>query len=556
MKNLLIATLATFASVVCFGQTKSVKVPPNKDTVLVTSVTTTTVVPAQVTTNTTITTTVLPTTPGPTPGPGGELPLVFTPETGYIELPFARVEQWFDQNYAAIPTTAAPAQRLDVYWRFLWTQIEGPTAGSYSWVKLDQVFNAAIQKRQRVGIGIFLHCPGGCDPFNGPVFYDGFSSGYPLYLHQLMQAESVKDAAIGTTAGNRAWVPNWNSTNFLNRLQALAFAIRDHINATSFNGVPYKSVLNYVDVRVMGSYGEWHHAGIVDNMNQYPAGMRPVVSTYKRIIDIHISAFPNNPLVMLLGALDAERLNNTLTPVEVTNYALTVANNWGPLGIRADQQGSLQWNDPDNYVNQYMQNNTKNWQGGPLFNTYTMNRWKTSPLVGEPENNSDNPNLQTLVAQAQLYRRNSVGNGNFTRSTGADQNMRNAANVMGYRLAPAGGKIVYSGSAVVITINWQNTGMTPIYETWETVLQIVNSTGQVVQTKISTFKPRLFQPASGGTTITDSLPGLPVGSYTAVLTVRDPTGYRTPLPLFIKGRNPNGSYTLGSFTIGQAIVNN
>jgi hypothetical protein len=388
------------------------------------------------------------------------------------------------------------------------------------------------------------------------VFYDGFSSGYPLYLHQAMQAESVKDAVLGTTAGNRAWVPNWNSPTFLNRGQALLIAMRDHINATSFNGVPYQAVLNYIDIRFLGSYGEWHHAGIVDNMSQYPTGMRPVVATYKKIIDMHIVAFPNNPLVMLLAALDAERLNNTLTPVEVTNYALTVSNAWGPLGIRADQQGSLQWNDQQNYVNQYMQNNTKNWQGGPLFNTYTMNRWKTSPLVGEPENNSDNPNLQTLVAQAQMYKRNSVGNGNYTRSAGADQNMRNAANVMGYHLTLTGGKITYSQTAVTVALNWQNTGMTPVYETWETVIDIVNATGQTVQSKISQFKPRLFLPAQSAATFTDNLAGLPVGSYTATVTIKDPKGYRQPLPLFIKGRNPNGSYTLASFTVGANITNN
>lgn len=549
MKKFLRSLLTVPAFIAGFGyvagQTKAVKIPPNKDTVLVTSTTTTTTA-----TNTVITTTTIPTTPGPQPGPGGEIGLSFTQETGYLELPFARVEQWFDQNFAAIPTAANPGQRLDVYWRFLWTQLEGPTQGSYSWVKLDQVFNAAIAKRQKVSIGVFLHCPGGCDPFNGPVFYDGFSSGYPFYVHTAMQSESVKDAAIGNGAANRAWVPNWNSNFLMTREEALLNAIRDHINITSFSGVPYQNVLNYIDIRLMGSYGEWHHAGIVDNMSQYPAGMRPTVATYKRLINMHIASFPNNPLVMLLATLDAERLNNTLTPIEVTNYALTVSNAWGPLGIRADQQGSLQWNDPDNYVNQYMQNNTKSWQGGPLFNTYTMTRWKTSPLVGEPENNSDNPNLQTLVAQAQLYKRNSVGNGNFTRSTGADQNMRNAANAMGYHLTLTGGKITFSQTAVAIALNWQNTGMTPVYETWQTVLDIVNSTGQVVQSKISVFKPRLFLPATSAATFTDNLPGLPVGSYTAVLTIRDPKGYRAPLPLFIKGRNPNGSYTLASFTVG------
>jgi hypothetical protein len=134
--------------------------------------------------------------------------------------------------------------------------------------------------------------------------------------------------------------------------------------------------------------------------------------------------------------------------------------------------------------------------------------------------------------------------------------MRNAANVMGFKLILTGGKVSYSSQAVTVALNWQNTGLTPVYETYDATIEIINATGQVVQSKISTFKPRLFLPATSAATFTDNLPGLPVGSYTAILTVKDPTGYRAPLPLHIKGRNQNGSYTLGSFTIGPNITNN
>lgn len=524
------------------AQVRTVKIPPNKDTVLVTSTTTVTT-----TSNIVITTTVLPTTPtNPPPGgSSGEIALSFTPETAYIQPAFAGAEDWNGQNYSPIPSPN-PQARKDLYFRFLWTQLEGQTQGFYNWAVFDQWINRAIQNRQRFSFGVFLHCPGGCDPFNGPVSYDGAPSGYPLYLHRLMQNESVKDRIINST-----WVPAWNSPTFLNRLHALNLAIRDHINSTSFNGIRYRDVIGYIDIRYMGSYGEWHHAGIVDPVSNYPAGMRPVVSTYKFIIDSHISAFPNNQLVMLLATLDAERLNNTMTPVEVTNYALNARNNYGPLGIRSDQRGSLQWNDQGNYVRQYMENNFKNWQGGPMFNTLTMSRWQTAPLVGEPENNNDNPNLQTLVAQTTFYHQNSIGNGNYTRSSGADANMRNAAMIMGYKLAPTGGKIVWSPSGVVVTLNWRNTGLTPNYENWNAVIDIVNSSGVVVRTVTSSFKARLFLPAQSSVPFTDTLTALPAGSYSAKLTVRDPTGYREPLALQIKGRNADGSYTLGSFMISQ-----
>lgn len=536
----LILPLLTMAFFVSAAQVRTVKIAPNKDTVLVTSTTTVTT-----TSNTVITTIVLPTTPtNPPPGgSSGEIALSFTPETAYIQPAFAGAEDWNGQNYSPIPSPN-PQARKDLYFRLLWTQLEGPTQGSYNWTVFDQWINRAITNKQRFSFGVFALCPGGCDPFNGPVNYGGAPSGYPLYLHNLMQAESVKDRIMSGT-----WVPNWNSQNFLGRLNALNMAIRDHINTGSFNGVPYKNVIGYIDIRIMGSWGEWHHAGIVDNMNQYPAGMRPVVSTYKWIIDSHISAFPSYQLVMLLAALDAERLNHTLTPIEVTNYALTVRNTWGLLGIRSDQRGSLQWNDQGNYVRQYMENNNKSWQGGPLFSTLTMSRWQTAPLVGEPENNQDNPNLQTLVAQTQFYHQNSVGNGNYTRSSGADANMRNAAMIMGYKLAPLSGKLAWNTSGVTITMNWQNTGLTPNYENWNVVFEIVNSSGAVIRTASSAFKPRLFLPAQSATTFIDNVTALPAGTYSAKMTVRDPTGYREPLALQIKGRNSDGSYTLGSFTV-------
>jgi len=542
MKKLLLPFLI-MAFFVSRGQTKTVKIAPNKDTVLVTSTTITNVVPAVVTTTNTITTTVIPTNPTNPPTGSGEVALSFTTETGYIERPFAGVENWNGQDYAPIPAIN-PAKRLDYYFRFLWTQLEGQTINSYSWLRFDQEINKAITNGQRFSFGIMAVCPGGCDPFNGPVNYNGSSSGYPLYLHNLMQQESVKDRIIEGT-----WVPNWNSINFLNRIDALNNAVRDHINTGSFNGVAYKNVVNYIDIRFMGSYGEWHHAGIVDPISNYPAGMRPIVSTYKRIINSHISAFPNNPLVMLLATLDAERLNNTMTPVEVTHFALTVSNTWGLLGIRSDQRGSLEWNDAGNYVRQYMENNNKSWQGSPLFSTYTMNRWKFASLVGEPENNSDSPQLQTLVSQVQLYHQNSVGNGNYTRSSGADQNMRNAAGIMGYKLILTGGKIAWNSTGVSVSLNWQNTGLTPVYENWVTTIDVVNSLGAVVKTVNSSFNARLFLPGVAATSYTDNLGVIAAGSYTVKLTLKDATGYRQPLPLHIKGRNPDGSYTLGSFSL-------
>jgi len=550
MKKLLFLLPAIIAGFVYSGsaQVKTVKVPPNKDTVLITVTTTTTVVPATASSSTVVTSSTIPTIPGPGPGPDPDpgndkiIDLSFTRTTQYYERPFAGVENWQGQNYSPI----GDGKRLDYYDRLSWSQLEGANIGQYTWSRIDQSINNAISNGQRYSFGIMSVVPGGADPFNGPVFYDGSSSLYPLYLHRLMQSEQVKDQILG-----RTWVPNWNSKNYLDRLDSLNANIARHINNTSFNGVRYRDVVNYIDVRIMGGYGEWHHAGIVDNMSQYPAGMRPTIPTYKRIIDSHIKYFPDNWLVMLLATLDAERLNNTLTPVEVTAYALNARNNAGPLGIRSDQRGSLQWNQQTNYVHQYMENNSKSFNGGPLFSTLTMSRWQVAPLVGEPENNQDNPQLQTLSAQFQMYRQNSIGNGNYTRSTTADNNMRTAAAIAGYRLMLTAGKVAYNKSHINISLSWQNIGLTPNYENWQVVYQLQNAAGAVVWSGNSSFTPKLFLPQSSATAIeqdfifsTSPAPG----SYVLKMAVIDPKGYRQPLPLDITGRDAKGAYLLTPIT--------
>jgi hypothetical protein len=39
---------------------------------------------------------------------------------------------------------------------------------------------------------------------------------------------------------------------------------------------------------------------------------------------------------------------------------------------------------------------------------------------------------------------------------------------------------------------------------------------------------------------------VPGGNYNMYLIIRDPKGYREPLPLFISGRNADGSYLIRS----------
>jgi hypothetical protein len=256
-------------------------------------------------TDTTATTPTTPSTSNP------NLPLK---SFSFTEIPYSStdlvnpgrgIEQWHDRNDVNVPAEGTNSQRTDVYYRFTWTRIEGATQGSYNWAYFDGLVNAAIQRKQRFSFGVMQLYPEGT-PEVGLAAYDGGYSSYPEYLHNLMQSEGVKDWRKGST-----WVPNYNSTHFHARLLALYQAMNTHIQNTSYNGVKYKDVIGYIDVRGYGSWGEWHHGGLVDNVSEFPTGTRATAASLKAIIDAHVKGFPNFPLVSIIATFDANWLPHT-----------------------------------------------------------------------------------------------------------------------------------------------------------------------------------------------------------------------------------------------------
>jgi hypothetical protein len=451
-----------------------------------------------------------------------------------LNAPGRGVEQWHDQNIVNVPTEGVNTQRLDVYYRFVWTKIEGPTLGSYTWTFFDSLVNMAIQKKQKFSFGIMTVYPGGTLQ-NGLVSYDGGNSSYPLYLHTLMQSEAVKDWRTGST-----WTPNYNSTNYQNRLLALHQAIDAHIKSTSYNGVPYKSVISCIDIRGYGAWGEWHSGYTPNNViSDYPAGTFPTVASLKKIVDAHTQGFPDFPLVAMIAAFDAQWLQNTWNPPEIAYYVLTQRNNWGLIGWRRDQ-----WGATDSYLSSYLENNTRSFNG-LVFRDSIMVRWKSSPITGEPPAWNPN-NYADLERQIRLYHATSFGNGNYgvTPTTTIKDRVRASSKACGYRLILESGNLTLNGNNLSISLNWKNTGLAPTYENWNVVFELKNGSNVTVWSGTSQFKPKGFQPLGSATLVTDNFNAVPAGTFNLYLSVKDSNGYRDPLPLAINGRNADGSYTL------------
>ena len=467
-------------------------------------------------------------------------------------------EQWHNGsariNY---PTESNNLESPDLYYRFEWSRLEGASQGSYTWSYFDNLINSAINKGQKFSFGIMTHYSDG-----GYASYDGGTSSYPQYLHNLMQAESSNSR--DWLSSNGVWVPNWNSTNYLGRLRALHVALYDHIMTGSYTPssgphagkrVNYRDVIYCIDIRGYGNWGEWHSGEICD-FNAYPTGRQPTNATFKEIIDLHTEVFDRWPLVMMVAGYDGGFTGISLfgVPAEVSYYALTARNKWGAVGYRRDQ-----WGATDTYLARLMANNNQTYNGSQPFKTYILEKYKYAPVTGEPMPAS--LDMSDLENQVNLYHATSIGNGNWgaqPSNTTVKDNIRKAFKRAGYRIELTGGSASATTSNFTVNLNWKNIGVAPTYEDWKVTYELRNG-NTVVWSGVSSFKPKLFLPSPNATTATDvfNRSGIPQGTYSLHVIVKDSTGYRQPLPLAIQGRGSDGSYVLtSSINIPAASGNN
>jgi hypothetical protein len=463
-------------------------------------------------------------------------------------------EHWgttaWDDNYA--PTIPAGNKvPMNYYTRFNWRDIESDnTQGSYSWTIFDAFAQQAIDDGAMFSFGIMPVCDG-C----------GTAGTIPTYLHNLMQKESATPDWQYKSEG--IWIPNWNSPSWQARWSALLQAVANHINTTTYKGVPLKNALYYVDVRGYGNWGEWH---TYPWRTSTPSNAVATAASLKGIIDAVKAAFPNNQLVIAMGAFDTQ--NDSRVPAEVGYYALTTTNNFGQIGWRRDNLG-------DGGYNSWLTANPATYNG-QKFSDLVMNKWKYAPIGGEPANGGNDKTgadastscgypMCDLVNEVNLFHLSSFGNGNYGTASKSNAQMtaaiRAASLACGYRLVLTGGSMttnLSSGSAFNITLNWQNIGVAPVYENWNVVYELRDASGKVVWTGTSAFTPKAFLPQGSPTAASDNftLGSVSPGTYSMYLIVRDPVNYKKPLPLAITGRNSDGSYLLRSnITVGTGTGN-
>ena len=498
--------------------------------------------------------------------------------TTALNTPFQRWgvgnDRWNEQSVGSGQSVTGYFEPTVYYRRFTVPELVN-AAGNYYWTRFDSKINAAIDARQKFAFGVFTMYawPEADSFFNITPTVSGIDqrtgtnrtarTAVSNEWHTAMQAGATKDW-IGESGD---WVPNYNSAAFLTRLNNMWAAINNHLDTggytPSWSGgqrIKYRDVIQYIDIRGFGTWGEWHSYGSApgNNVANYPPGTFPTVATFKAIIDAHVNNLQNYQLVCINNIYDGGRLGNIGIPAEVGVYALTRTTLKGYVGRRNDHAGEI-----TGYDDYQLQLNPYSF-GGYRMDTAHQYRHRLAPHHGEPPGGPVYYNgvvQGALPMQARKWKWASIGNGNYGQGnvpTGAGgDSVRLAYHLMGYHLRITGGTITV-GSNITMNVQWQNFGLTPTYNRWYVEYSLRNGSGTTVWKDTSAFDPYLFSPEDGQQTKTDVFPisGVAAGTYGMYVTIKDSTGYMTPLQLAITGRDAANSYFLSNISVNGAPTNN
>lgn len=472
--------------------------------------------------------------------------------------------EWYSQgsaNGAAnIPSASAYTSPFDNDTRFLWSKLQPKSAGVYDWSNFDKQIQHSIDLGQKFSFGIMPVCSSciiGDLAGDGNENVGGYGLGYPLYVHTAMQAEAVPDWKYSGGGNANMWIPNWNSSSYLSAYENFLKDLAAYIAKTSYKGISYSSAIFHIDIRGYGNWGEWHTYPWRDS-GVIPSGTLASNASLQRIIAAHITAFPNYPLVIPVNAFNtagdagsADRKTGA-----VGYYALTTKNAWGSIGWRSDHLGT---EDTDAWVPYETTLNTWAYNGVNLKDLI-VNQWKVAPVVGEPEGtlaevnkNGAQTAYYNLLNEVNTHHISQFSNENLVGNAAGSRAFYLAASrAAGYRNSVTGGSLtpLSPGNAFALTLNWMNAGNAPVYESWNVVIELRDGTGKVAASWISNINLKTLLP--GSLVFTDNFGlslAIAAGNYNLFMVIRDPNGYRKPLPLAIQGVQADGSYLISAVTV-------
>jgi hypothetical protein len=448
------------------------------------------------------------------------------PETENVPSPMRGYYSWWDED-------VVPDQTMyEAYRRYRWVDLE-PEQDRYNFELVEKDIARAVAQGRRFGFN-----------FQSMRGYRDEKVYVPEYLDECgWWADEDNDGKEDT------FIPDWNNSCYLDRVERLVQAFGRRYNADSR--------IAWIDIGLYGQYGEWAFRDSID-YKQAPEGIKPVTLTsQKRIIDAYLAAFPDTQLLMHFS-----RSRKAAIEYAFEHPAAKV-----PIGFRINCVGG------PTYFDQ--------WLDHPDDWAKFKERWKIAPLISEfcfiaptkpypPTQNLPNP--ASAIKQVKQFHISLLGNGNIRPwSKFSDQeqkDFKHLAQLLGYRILLNQVNLstpIRSGRPLWVEWSWSNPGVAPAYGPWQVELRLrQQASGLVLWQGISEFKLAGLLPTREGEGDDDKPvfhadrfdlpPELPAGLYAVEVKITDPDGANPPLVLAIEGRQPDNSFYLGEVTVDENVT--
>lgn len=447
-------------------------------------------------------------------------PVDFTPEECA-----ARSEEHLPDRYPE-PGTA--------YFRWLWREIE-PSRGQIAFDMIDNALQSAALQGETLGMRIVAILEG--------------ESGLPDWM-------TKPPFCVRGEWRDGTFFPDYRDEVFQSELRRLLRAL-----GARYDGHPS---LDHVDIGIVGCWGEWNTACfsntesfcdifLPDTQAEYQA----VFAGFRGIIDAHLDAFPNTPVVALGGE---SGILNDATVYAVEHGAGWRVDCWGDWGMWG---GS--WSHMETLYPAMIANATAIYPGFPEI-------WRRSPIqleiCGTIPEWLDSYGWSAEPPDGEVYRtfqwaleqHASVLNGKRTEIPAAyvpaiDDLLR--AN--GYRLVverfnhPGTAR---AGEEISVTSRWRNDGVAPMYIRRTLDYRLRGASGEAVFE--SKADVRNWVPGSRDVTDTLLIPAnITPGVYAIDVSIQSAPATQpetAPLPsiqLAIAGRRDDGWYEISQITVGS-----
>ena len=404
-------------------------------------------------------------------------------------------------QYASSEAPPAQWPLTDTYKRWCWSDLE-VAQGVYNFSLIDNALAKAQANGYTFGFRIM--------PTNPSVG----GSCIPTYLMNMLTKGFYES---GT------YIPDYNDPIYLTRAQALFQAL-----GARYNNDPR---LGLMDMSLYGCWGEWNEA-----CAHYPSETGAIMMTEtnrEQLIDMQVQALSHKRFVMLTKHQDS------------LDYALSLHRQL-PIGVRVDCLGTSTLGGAKDRMD-----------NDPLV----LNRWKIAPVYFEY---CRNPDFQQALSDIKKYHASLIGDGDgnllsFDRYDPLSQYLlQQSYEISGYRIQLDSFSIsnaMQAGKSFVVTTQWSNVNVAPIYMPWNILIELHNANGGIVWQGVSGMNLQTLLPTANGIgkdspvsfSDTFALPvSLQAGTYQFSIRIIDPLAYYHSLQLAIQGRQPNGSYVLNS----------